>query len=1138
MNEMINPYIAGAPVTESRMFFGREDIFNWIERNLIGQYVDHILVLHGQRRIGKTSILKQLSNRLPERYIPVFFDLQGRTHTTLDRFLWWLAREIARVLKQKRGIVIPTINKDAFAQDPEYLESHFLPSVQSHLTEHVLLLTFDEFDTLEEPDAKKSLATPLIEYLKRLMGGEGLSFIYSIGSSGRKLENMQAAYTEFFKAALYKKVSFLDRRDTQRLITLPVEGQLEFRKEAIDRIFYVTSGHPYFTQLTCHELFSLSQKTDLRRIQRTHVDAILDDVIERGTVNLKFAWDEASDLEKWVLASLAQISDKVNFHKLSEFLHRQNVRFSEPDLNSALLHLREKDILTNDNRFVIELMRIWLVKNRPLDRVREELVEINPIANRYIEIGHEYKDLGLYEKAVDSFQEALTVDPQNLQAQTNIASVYLYQKKFTQAVAEFEKALGIDDEDVAARSGLCETRLALGDQSLTKNRTREAIKSYKKVLAINAEHTEARERMADIFRERAEKALVEGHDKEAIRLFEEALDYIPEDETLAKRFAEVREQKKAKLVAGLVAQADKAGASNDFDQEIAFIKEALNLAPDDSSLQIKLTKAKKQQRESHLNTLKDRARSLTKAEKWDQALSTWREYLAMNPEDSQLADDEIQLIEQTQKMAQAYSDAQAAIERKDYNEAIRLLKDIIIQDETYKDVSRLLAQVIDLRRSGKRFWRSRWLWIGTGSVSIVGMVFLLTRPSSFFMAMLSRLTGTPTITPMHSQSPNYPLFSVNVNTGRVDGEQWTLGTEVTMTIDDDNDPGNGVLYEDTQTVGYKYISYSRETMVVFQLPDVFDIQTGHIVTLTDGTTTKTHTVLNLEVTSVDAETDQVQGAADPGAEVLVSIFQHYELWATADDTGHWMVDFTGLYDLLPGTEGCAELRDADGDNTRYEWSIPSSRSTGTPTITPMTPVHTQSPIYPLFSVNVNTGRVDGEQWTLGTEVTMTIDDDNDPGNGVLYEDTQTVGYKYISYSRETMVVFQLPDVFDIQTGHIVTLTDGTTTKTHTVLNLEVTSVDAETDQVQGAADPGAEVLVSIFQHYELWATADDTGHWMVDFTGLYDLVPGTEFGAQVRDAERNSTIFEWTVHSSVSSTPVPPLSTTHLLPRQHPLWKG
>src|SRR5512136_1123941 len=122
MSEMVNPYIAGAPVTEARMFFGREDVFDWIQNNLSGRYTDHTLVIHGQRRVGKTSVLKQLGNRLNDKYIPVFFDLQGRTHTTLGRFLWWLAMEIVRVLKQERGISLPSPDKEKFNEDIEYFE--------------------------------------------------------------------------------------------------------------------------------------------------------------------------------------------------------------------------------------------------------------------------------------------------------------------------------------------------------------------------------------------------------------------------------------------------------------------------------------------------------------------------------------------------------------------------------------------------------------------------------------------------------------------------------------------------------------------------------------------------------------------------------------------------------------------------------------------------------------------------------------------------------------------------------------------------------------------------------------------------------------------------------------------------------
>jgi tetratricopeptide (TPR) repeat protein len=657
MGEIVNPYIAGAPVTEKRMFFGREDIFQWIENGMAGQYADHILVIHGQRRVGKTSVLKQLGNRLPKRYIPVFFDLQGRTHTTLDRFLWWLARETVRVLKQERGLELPLPEKDDFARDLEYFENRFLPDLKPALDGATLLFTFDEFDNLEDSEVREELARPLTDYLRRLMGRAEMNFIFSIGSSGRKLENMQASYTDFFKTALYKKISFLTEEQTHHLVTCPVEGVLEYERPAVERIYGIASGHPYFTQLACHELFARCQRTEQRRIARDDVEAILDDVVERGTVNLKFVWDEASDIEKWSLVALAHL-DRTDNRAVADYLRRNRVRFSESDLTSSLLHLREKDVLTAGNHFVIHLLKLWLQKNRPVEQAREELTEVNPIANRYIEIGLEFKDAGSYDKAIESFQEALTISKDNLQAQVSIALTYMDQKLYDKAVLEFEKALSVDDEDVAARGGLCEAHLALGDAAMTRGRTKEAVLSYQRVLSINAEHTEARGRMAEISRQRAEKALLNGRDEDALSAFTEALRFTPEDPSLITRVGQFRAEKKTKILAILLAGSEKEALAKNWDGAVRSLEEALTLSPDDETITRKLADAKAAQAK-------------------EVALSA------------------------------VYAEAHKAYIGKDYDQAVSLFKKIILEDENYRDASRLLMQAIELRRTAPKWWHRK-----------------------------------------------------------------------------------------------------------------------------------------------------------------------------------------------------------------------------------------------------------------------------------------------------------------------------------------------------------------------------------------------------------------------------------------------
>jgi len=697
--EIINPYIAGAPVTEQRMFFGREDIFQWIENSIAGQYADHILVVHGQRRVGKTSVLKQLGNRLPKRFIPVFFDLQGRTHTTLDHFLWWLARETVRVLKQERDIEIPPPTREAFASDPEFFENQFLASVRSSLGKNTLLLTFDEFDNLEESEVKEELARPLVDHLRRLMGQPNLNFIFSIGSSGRKLENMQAAYTDFFKAALYKKISFLGEEQTHNLVTRPVEGIIEYERAAVERIYGITSGHPYFTQLTCHELFARCQRTEQRKIAKADVEAVLDDVVERGTVNLKFVWDEASDIEKWSLAALAQL-DKTDNRTLSDYLRKNRVRFSESDLTSGLLHLREKDVITPQNRFIIHLLRIWLQKNRPIEQAREELTEANPIASRFIEIGLEFREGGQYDKAIEYFRQALSISSDNLQAQVNIALTYAAQGLLEQAVTEFEKALKIDDEDVASRSGLCDAHLALGDASLQKGRAKEAVLSYQRVLAINAEHLEARQRMAELSRQRAEKALAGGKDEEALSAFAEALKYTPEDGSLIERSEKVRAEKNAKVLAEQISRSGKEAAARNWEKAIEALNAALEIAPGDESILERIESIKQSQLRERLDAILSKVDAAEKAERWEAAIAGLNEYLQWKPEDAAVQKRIADLVEakHTAWLNGVMARVERAASAQNWDEALSALNEALRLEPNNAEMQARAAQVREMRR--------------------------------------------------------------------------------------------------------------------------------------------------------------------------------------------------------------------------------------------------------------------------------------------------------------------------------------------------------------------------------------------------------------------------------------------------------
>ena len=64
-----NPYIIEPPIGGDSGFFGREEIIADVERVL--RYPPHTsVILYGQRRSGKTSLLLQLEYRLPDPPFP------------------------------------------------------------------------------------------------------------------------------------------------------------------------------------------------------------------------------------------------------------------------------------------------------------------------------------------------------------------------------------------------------------------------------------------------------------------------------------------------------------------------------------------------------------------------------------------------------------------------------------------------------------------------------------------------------------------------------------------------------------------------------------------------------------------------------------------------------------------------------------------------------------------------------------------------------------------------------------------------------------------------------------------------------------------------------------------------------------
>ena len=104
--------------------------------------------------------------------------------------------------------------------------------------------------------------------------------------------------------------------------------------------------------------------------------------------------------------------------------------------------------------------------------------------------------------------------------------------------------------------------------------------------------------------------------------------------------------------------------------------------------------------------------------------------MALNPEDRDNAQKEVDALRRRQATATAYAEAQQALAKKEYDRAIGLLKEVLTHDVDFKDASRLLAEAIEFRRTARTWWQNKLLWAATSGAVVLALVWIGFRPGS------------------------------------------------------------------------------------------------------------------------------------------------------------------------------------------------------------------------------------------------------------------------------------------------------------------------------------------------------------------------------------------------------------------------
>ncbi len=216
--EIPNPFIYGDPVAETayNVFTGRQDIVQHIEASILGATQVPTLLLHGPRRMGKTSILKQLPRLLGPGFAPVEVDCQNAAVTeSVHTLLRYLCRAMSDGL-QRRQTQIELLARDALAHEPFAIFDEWLDRVEQAMR---LLLCLDEYEYLQRT-LEAGWGAEVLDVLRHALQHRPRLILMFTGA--HTFAELGPAWTSRFINARRIRVSFLTYDEVLPLLTTPI----------------------------------------------------------------------------------------------------------------------------------------------------------------------------------------------------------------------------------------------------------------------------------------------------------------------------------------------------------------------------------------------------------------------------------------------------------------------------------------------------------------------------------------------------------------------------------------------------------------------------------------------------------------------------------------------------------------------------------------------------------------------------------------------------------------------------------------------------------------------------------------------------------------------------------------------------
>ena len=367
---VVNPYegYSGLPVSGS-VFVGRHAAMREIETRWATGHVLPVVILYGHRRMGKTSILRNLEPAAGPNTFLVYLDMQDAGWIAQTGELLLDLAEAVHKRTAKANLdpgASPAPERYAGLGEARRELNALFDRLDPQMTDRRLILAIDEFELIEKGIADGRIDPGFLPYLRAVH--QRYRWLALIFGGLHTLDELGRDYqSAFYGQAEHIRVGYLSHDDAISLITQPhPDFALEYSPALREELIRLTYGQPYLVQRLCWELvnrwneqFLMAGEATPRTLELADLDPVLtDDLYAGAAYYFDGVWSNITVAERRVMEVMAGRGEAWGWKELEAAAGGE-------DLEPTRGLLRRHDVIAEEGgnvRFASELMRRWVVR--------------------------------------------------------------------------------------------------------------------------------------------------------------------------------------------------------------------------------------------------------------------------------------------------------------------------------------------------------------------------------------------------------------------------------------------------------------------------------------------------------------------------------------------------------------------------------------------------------------------------------------------------------------------------------------------------------------------------------------------------------------------------------------------------------